>query len=222
VIAETRLTSLRPWGYDLGGAYIVRFRAHREGSSARLRAPKDFAYEAGIAGHSCFTIHVGPYTYSGKVIVDDRVRMTIPAEIGSLILSGSDRCDFWGFVRVGESVEIYEAGDPQRRITEYIRLDPFSEVIGSRSPRYGKGQRYCERCELAFYTMSLRCPICGARMRTEPKKGEGREIHRPGEIWPRGLKYGARDPGGMARKAFTVRFELDGDEFHLVPSRYAD
>jgi len=25
--------------------------------------------------------------------------------------------------------------------------------------------------ELAFHTMSLTCPICGARMRTEPKRG---------------------------------------------------
>jgi len=75
-------------------------------------------------------------------------------------------------VRVGDSIEVCEAGDPQRRITEYIRLDPFSEVIGSRTPRYGKGQRHCEMCELAFYTMSLSCPICGARMRTEPKRGK--------------------------------------------------
>jgi len=27
-------------------------------------------------------------------------------------------------------------------------------------------------CKLAFYAMSLTCPICAARMRTEPKKGK--------------------------------------------------
>jgi len=94
VIAEARLASLRPWGYDLGGAWV------------------------------------------------------------------------------GDSMEIYDARDSQRRVTEYIRLDPFSEVIGSKTPRYNRGQRYCERCELAFYTMSLTCPICGAGMRTEPKRGK--------------------------------------------------
>jgi len=66
----------------------MRFRAYREGSSVGLRAPKSLASEAGMAGHSYFTINVGPYTYSGRVIIDDHVRMTTPAEMGSLILNG--------------------------------------------------------------------------------------------------------------------------------------
>jgi len=114
----------------------VGFRAHREGSSVGLRAPKSLASKAGIPDRSRFTIHVGP-----RIIIDDYVGMTIPAEMGSLILNGSERGEFWGFVRVRDSMEIYEAGDPQRKITEYIRLDPFSEVIGSRTPRDTIGVR---------------------------------------------------------------------------------
>ena len=44
---EARLDSLRDWGYNLGnGAYVVRFRAYREGYGVRLKAPKGFAKEA--------------------------------------------------------------------------------------------------------------------------------------------------------------------------------
>jgi len=49
-------------------------------------------------------------TGTGKTIIDDYVGMIIPAEMGSLIPNGSDRGGFWGFVRIRDSIEIYEVG----------------------------------------------------------------------------------------------------------------
>jgi len=88
-------------------------------------------------------------------------------------------------------------------------------VIGSRTPRYSRGQRYCERCELAFYTLIPTCPMCGAKMRAEPKKGKSAKYIDPEKNMASRLRYGAGGLGDMAREVFTAKLEFDGDEFHL-------
>lgn len=31
-----------------------------------------------------------------------------------------------------------------------MMVNPFKEIKGSRSPNYGRGSRYCNRCETAY------------------------------------------------------------------------
>jgi len=41
-------------------------------------------------------------------------------------------------------VEIYECRDPQRRLQEFMSAPTqFGEAVGSRSPNYRRGQRFC-------------------------------------------------------------------------------
>jgi len=177
---EARLDSLRNWGYNLGnGVYVVRFRAYRECSGVRLKAPKSFAKEAGLKGCSC-VVYVGGYSYECRMSVDECVRIRLPAEIGSLILNGGSRAEFWAKVRVGDGrVEVYECRDPQRKLLDFmLRLIPFVEVIGSRSPNYKRGQKYCPNCRIAFYANLERCPYCGYLLRSSPKGGRRRRERR--------------------------------------------
>ena len=174
------MDSLRNWGYNLGnGVYVVRFRAYRECSGVRLKAPKSFAKEAGLKGCSC-VVYVGGYSYECRMSVDECVRIRLPAEIGSLILNGGSRAEFWAKVRVGDGrVEVYECRDPQRKLLDFIlRLIPFVEVIGSKSPNYKRGQKYCPNCRIAFYANLERCPYCGYLLRSSPKGGRRRRERR--------------------------------------------
>jgi len=118
---EARLNPLRDWGYNLGnGAYVVRFRAYREGCGARLKAPRGFVEEAGLGSCHCI-IYVGGYSYRCRLSVDECVRVRLPSEIGSMILGGGDRADFRAHVRARDNmVEIYECRDPQRKLPEFM------------------------------------------------------------------------------------------------------
>ena len=177
---EARLDSLRDWGYNLGnGVYVVRFRAYREGCGVRLKAPKSFASEAGLRSSSCM-IYVGGYSYECRLTVDECVRIRLPAEMGSLILNGEDRADFWAYVKVRDDrVEVYECRDPQRRLLEFMLASiPFGEVIGSRSPNYKRGQKFCPNCMIAFYTNLERCPYCGCILRSSPRGGKRKNDER--------------------------------------------
>jgi len=90
------------------GMYVVRFRAYREGGGVRLKAPKSFAGEAGLRGCPC-AVYVGGYSHECRVSLDECVRIRLPSEMGSLILNGFDRADFWAYVRVRDGrVEVYE------------------------------------------------------------------------------------------------------------------
>jgi len=81
-------------------------------------------------------------------------------------------------VRDGKA-EIYECRDPQRRLQEFMFVpNPFGEVIGSRSPNYKKGQRFCPNCMIAFYTNLERCPYCGCILRCFPRGGKRGSIER--------------------------------------------
>lgn len=173
---EAKLDALRPWGYSLGrGVYVVRFRAYREGSGVRLKASKAFAREAGITPRRCI-VYVGGYSYECKLMVDEYVRIRLPVEIGSLILDGCDRADFWANVRVSNLVEVYECREPQRSLLEYVLgFRPFTGFDTSRSPSYGRGQRYCSTCRSAFYANLKKCPFCGRALRSSPKGGRRRK-----------------------------------------------
>ena len=55
---------------------------------------------------------------------------------------------------------------------------PFGEVIGSRSPNYRRGQRFCTNCMIAFYTNLERCPYCGCILRCFPRGGRRGSVER--------------------------------------------
>ena len=48
---------------------------------------------------------------------------------------------------------------------------PFGKAVGSKSPNYKRGQKYCPNCRIAFYANLERCPYCGFLLRTSPKGG---------------------------------------------------
>ena len=76
-------------------------------------------------------------------------------------------------------VEIYECRDPQRKLPEFMFVpNPFGEVIGSRSPNYRRGQRFCPNCMIAFYTNLERCPYYGFILRSSPRGGRRRNAER--------------------------------------------
>ena len=173
---ESRLDSLRAWGYNLGdGVYVVRFRAYREGCGVRLKAPRSFAVEAGLRSCPC-VVYVGGYSYECRLSVDECVRIGLPAEIGYLVLNGGDKTDFWAYVRARDGrVEVYECRDPQRKLPEFLFYSiPFGEAIGSKSPNYKRGQKFCPNCRIAFYANLERCPYCGFFLRSSPKGGRRR------------------------------------------------
>ena len=80
--------------------FVARFRAYRDGYGVRLKAPKSLANEAGLRGCPCI-VYVGGYSYECRLSVDECVRIKLPAEMGSLILNGRDRADFWLMSRCG-------------------------------------------------------------------------------------------------------------------------
>ena len=76
-------------------------------------------------------------------------------------------------------VEIYEYRDPQRRLQEFVSaLIPFGEAVGSRSPNYRRGQRFCPNRMTAFYTNLERCPYYGFILRSSPRGGRRRNAER--------------------------------------------
>ena len=83
-----------------------------------------------------------------------------------------DRKELWCIAKIRDDrVDLYECRDPQRKIEEYLMIvDPFREIKGSRSPNYRRGFRYYSRCETAYLTDLLYCPVCGSQLRTKPRK----------------------------------------------------
>jgi predicted amidophosphoribosyltransferase len=49
-------------------------------------------------------------------------------------------------------------------------------VVGMKSPRYGKGYKYCSSCREAFLTISKLCPRCGMRLRSKPRRENFRNM----------------------------------------------
>jgi len=150
-----------------------------EACDVRLKAPLSFAREVGLRACRC-VVYVGGYSYEGRPSVDDNcIRIGLPAEIGSPVLNGSDRAEFWANVRVADGfVEVYECRDPQRTLLEFVlgvKPFAFAEAIGSLSPNYAKGQRHCSVCRRAFYTTLVKCPYCGRFLRPSPRRPSRRE-----------------------------------------------
>jgi len=158
---------------------VVRFRAYREACGVRLKAPKGFASEAGLRSCHC-VVYVGGYSYECRLSIDECIRIRLPAEMGSLILNGGDRADFWAYVRMRDGrVEIHECRDPQRSLLEFMfNIIPFGEAIGPRSPNYKRGQRFCTNCRTAFYMNLERCPYCGCILRSSPRGGKRKDAER--------------------------------------------
>ena len=88
--------------YRGSGLFLIvdrMFRAYRERNGVRLKAPKSFAREVGLKSCPCL-VYIGGYSYECRMSVDECVRIRLPAEIGSLILNGESRAEFWAYVRV--------------------------------------------------------------------------------------------------------------------------
>ena len=78
-----------------------------------------------------------------------------------------------------EGLRSMSAETPQRKLLDFmLRLMPFVEVMGSRSPNYKRGQKYCPNCRIAFYANLERCPYCGYLLRSSPKGGRRRRERR--------------------------------------------
>ena len=66
-------------------------------------------------------------------------------------------------------MEIIDLG--QRMIDDYAPDGlGLLTVVGMKSPRYGKGYKYCSSCREAFLTVSKLCPRCGLRLRSKPRR----------------------------------------------------
>jgi len=58
-----------------------------------------------------------------------------------------------------------------KKIDDYIiEFNLFNNIVGSKSPRYSKGYKYCSRCEEAFLINTKNCPRCGSSLRTKPRR----------------------------------------------------
>jgi len=202
---EARLNPLRDWGYNLGnGVFVARFRAYREDHGVRLNAPKRSANKAGL--RSCpRIIHVNGYSHQYRLRIDECIKIRLPAEMGSLILDGEDRADFWAYVRARDNmVEVYECSNPQRRLPDLMSaFIPFGQVMGSRSPNYRRGQRFCPNCMIAFYTNLERRPYCGCILRSSPRGGKSRNAQKkyvdPGKYGVMAKSVGRHDVEDRAR-----------------------
>jgi hypothetical protein len=110
--------------------------------------------------------------YRGTLVCDETVRMHIPRNIISYLFNGSenDYVDLWLLLRRENGhVEIFDLG--QRMIDDYTPDGlGLLTIVGMKSPRYGKGYRYCSSCREAFLTVSKLCPRCGLRLRSKPRR----------------------------------------------------
>jgi hypothetical protein len=110
--------------------------------------------------------------YRGTLICDETVRTHIPRNIISYLFNGSEDgyADLWLLLRRENGcVEIIDLG--QRMIDDYAPDGlGLLTVVGMKSPRYGKGYKYCSSCKEAFLTVSKFCLRCGLRLRSKPRK----------------------------------------------------
>jgi hypothetical protein len=77
--------------------------------------------------------------------------------------------------RENRYVEMIDLG--QRSLDDYAPDGlGLLTVVGMKSPRYGKGYKYCSSCREAFLTISKLCPRCGMRLRSKPRRENFRNM----------------------------------------------
>jgi hypothetical protein len=171
---EARLDGVRDYGLKLSqNLFFVKFRIYRDcDGNGKMKAHVSLGRDAGLEKTCKAVLYLKGMEYRGHINVDETVRMHIPRNIISYLFNGSENgyVDLWLMLRRENGyVEIFDSG--QRMIDDYTPdLGLLNTIIGMKSPRYGKGYRYCSSCREAFLTVSKLCPRCGLRLRSKPRR----------------------------------------------------
>lgn len=160
------LESVRSWGLKIlsENLYLVRFKTYRDGGYFKIKTSKLFGLEAGIP-RSCKTIvYFRGSSYEGTLICDHAVRMHIPSFLTNFIQD-----EVWLYVKkIDDRIVFFDSFE--KKIDDYIlEFNPFSNICGSRSPRYSKGYKYCSKCREGYLIDVRNCPRCGTPLRAKPR-----------------------------------------------------
>ena len=161
------LEDVRSWGLKVSeDFYLVRFKIYREGGYFKVKTSRLFGLEAGIPKTCRAIIYLRGSSYEGALIHDESVRMHIP----SFLIQLTKDNELWLYARKIED-EIIFFDEFEKKIDDYIiEFNPFINIVGSKSPRYSKGYKYCSKCEEAFLVNTKTCPRCGATLRSKPRR----------------------------------------------------
>jgi hypothetical protein len=137
-----------------------------------MKAHISLGRDAGLEKTCKAILYLKGMEYRGTLVCDETVRIHIPRNIISYLFNGSENSyvDLWLMLRRENGcVEIIDFG--QRSLDDYTPdLGLLNTVVMLKSPRYGKGYRYCSLCRQAFLTVSKLCPKCGLRLRSKPRR----------------------------------------------------
>jgi len=169
-----RLYDVRPHGFKLSeNLFYAKFRIYKDcDGNGKMKAHVLLGKEAGLDKTCKAVLYLKGMEYRGTLVYDETVRMHIPRNIVSYLFNGSEDgyTDLWLLLRRENGyVEMIDLG--QRRLDDYTPDGlGLLTVLGMKSPRYGKGYKYCSSCREAFLTISKLCPRCGMRLRSKPRR----------------------------------------------------